>query len=290
MSDELDEETTAARHQLVTRLRELRRATRLSGEELAARAGWTQSKVSKIETGRTVPQLADVRAWADAVEALPDVRAELDRLAEAALTGTTAWHKALSRGRGHRQSRIGQLEAAASCLRVYQPLVIPGLLQVPGYMRALFSFGEPLGPDDVAEAVKARMDRQTILFDERKRLVFLIGETALRWRIGGPDVMRGQLDRIAALTTAPTIELGIIPLNIDAPSSLHHGFVVFGEPGQDDDVFVSVETISDVLRIYDDRKVALYLKRFERLRGAAVYGDGARAVLRRISSELHGMQ
>src|SRR5918997_1737676 len=242
MSDELDEETTAARHQLVTRLRELRRATRLSGEELAARAGWTQSKVSKIETGRTVPQLADVRAWADAVEALPDVRAELDRLAEAALTGTTAWHKALSRGRGHRQSRIGQLEAAASCLRVYQ------------------------------------------------RLVFLIGETALRWRIGGPDVMRGQLDRIAALTTAPTIELGIIPLNIDAPSSLHHGFVVFGEPGQDDDVFVSVETISDVLRIYDDRKVALYLKRFERLRGAAVYGDGARAVLRRISSELHGMQ
>src|SRR5918997_106385 len=225
MSDELDEETTAARHQLVTRLRELRRATRLSGEELAARAGWTQSKVSKIETGRTVPQLADVRAWADAVEALPDVRAELDRLAEAALTGTTAWHKALSRGRGHRQSRIGQLEAAASCLRVYQPLVIPGLLQVPGYMRALFSFGEPLGPDDVAEAVKARMDRQTILFDERKRLVFLIGET-----------------------------------------------------------------ISDVLRIYDDRKVALYLKRFERLRGAAVYGDGARAVLRRISSELHGMQ
>src|SRR3712207_4335056 len=89
----LDEEIPAARRRLAGRLRELRRAARLSQGELGERCGWGQSKTTKIETGKTVPQLGDVEAWAAAVDAPADVRDELADLAELALSATSSWQR-----------------------------------------------------------------------------------------------------------------------------------------------------------------------------------------------------
>jgi transcriptional regulator with XRE-family HTH domain len=286
MTEAPDEEISAARRRLASRLRQLRRAADLSGEELGNRCGWGQSKTSKIELGRTVPQAADVEAWADAVEASPEVRAELRELVRDALTATTDWRESLAGGRAQAQARVAQREASVSTLRVWQPLIVPGLLQVPGYAQGVFALGESLGPEDVPQAVRARMERQAILFDTSKRLMFLIGEAGLRWRPASVDVQLAQLDRVASLTTLGNVEIGVVPLGGEAGVLAQHGFVIFGEPGVDDNLQVSVETVADVLRIYDADKVALYLRRFERLREAALFGEDARAVLRRIAVDL----
>ncbi|MGH8895459.1 MAG: helix-turn-helix domain-containing protein [Egibacteraceae bacterium] len=285
--DGLDEDIDEARRLLAARLRELRRAADLSGEQLAARCRWSQSKVSKIETGKTVPQVADVNAWASAIDATADVRAELEALTEDTLTAVEGWRKALRGGRGRMQARIAKVEAASSVVRTFQPLIVPGLLQTAEYARRLFGFAQPpLGADDLAAALNARMERQAVLFDLRKRFEFVIGEPGLRWRIAPAHVMRGQLDRIGSLIGLPNVDIGVIPTDAAADVLLYHGFVIFGEPGHDDDVHVSVETITEDLTVRDADKVATYLDELTRLRGAAVFGDQARAALTAVADDL----
>lgn len=203
------DEVTAARRRLAARLRQLRRAADLSGEQLAARCGWNQSKVSRLETGKTAPQPADLEAWLRAIGATPDVAGELDDLLEAALTTTSPWKRELAEGRRRKQERVHQLEASVSAIRVFQPDVVPGLLQVPSMIRHVLNVGVPADEADLADAVKARMDRQVVLYDRSKRLEFVLTEAALRWRPGPVDVQLAQLDRLEALTS--TVPIGIIP-------------------------------------------------------------------------------
>ncbi|MGH3924988.1 MAG: DUF5753 domain-containing protein, partial [Pseudonocardiaceae bacterium] len=208
-------------------------------------------------------------------------------LTEDTLTAVVGWRKALRGGRGRMQARIARVEAASSVVRIFQPLIVPGLLQTAEYARRLFGFGRPpLGADDLAAALNARMERQAVLFDPRKRFEFVIGEPGLRWRIAPAHVMRGQLDRIGSLIGLPNVDIGVIPMDAAADVLLYHGFVIFGEPGQDDDAHVSVETITEDLTIRDEGKVATYLDEFARLRGAAVMGNEARAALTAIAEDL----
>ncbi|MGH8886967.1 MAG: Scr1 family TA system antitoxin-like transcriptional regulator [Egibacteraceae bacterium] len=115
---------------------------------------------------------------------------------------------------------------------------------------------------------------------------FVIGEPGLRWRIAPAQVMRGQLDRIGSLIGLPNVDIGVIPTDAAADVLLYHGFVIFGQPGRDDDVHVSVETVTEDLTVRDADKVAAYLDEFTRLRGAAVFGDQARAVLMAVADDL----
>ncbi|MGH8910211.1 MAG: DUF5753 domain-containing protein [Egibacteraceae bacterium] len=281
-----EDDAVRARRRLAKRLRDLRLLARLSGEQLGTLCGWAQTKTSRIETGVTVPQIADIGAWLRAVDAAPEVQDELLDLADAALTSASSWQHQHRHGLGRNQQRIAGLEAAASVIRSFQVDIIPGILQTAAYARAVMSFGNPSGQVDLAEAVKARMDRQAILFDTSKRFELLIWEPALRWQPGPPELLLGQLDRVLSLLDLPNVEVGIIPLDKPASTLLYHGFVILGEPSVDDDVYVLVETIADELRISAADKVGLYLERFDRLREAAVFGDDARPVLHRITKEL----
>jgi len=66
-----------ARAALGARLRQLRKDAGLTGEQLARRFGWQQSKVSRIETGKQNASEADITAWAQAVGAASEVVEEL---------------------------------------------------------------------------------------------------------------------------------------------------------------------------------------------------------------------
>jgi transcriptional regulator with XRE-family HTH domain len=278
--DEAEDSGEQARHKLAARLRELRVLARLSGQQLGERCGWRQSKTSRLETGTTVPQIADVEAWLDAVDAPPEVRNEVLDLTEAALTSASSWEHEHARGLSPNQRRIARLEAAASVYRSFQVDIVPGILQTPAYARAVMELANPFGKSDLAEGVKARLDRQAILFDPAKRFQIIMWEPALRWRPVPLDIMRGQIDRIASLLDLPNIEIGVIPLDKPMSTILYHGFLALGEPGVDADVVILVETVVDELRVRDAHKVRMYLDLFARLRDEAVYGDEARELLR----------
>lgn len=215
-----------------------------------------------------------------------DVRADLLDLAERALTSVTDWRTALRGGRRARQEAIADIEAASSAIRIYQPLVVPGLLQTAEYIRRVFALGRQVTDDDLPAAVRARVQRQEVLYDDTKHLSFVIGEPALRWRIGPLPVLVRQLDRIVSLIDLPHLEIGVIPWSAEATLLHYSGFVIFGEPGVDEQLLVSAETLTEVLRLRDADKVDAYLAKYAELRAAAVFGADARALITSISADL----
>jgi hypothetical protein len=104
-------------------------------------------------------------------------------------------------------------EAAASRIEAYQPQQVPDLLQTPDYARAVAAADPalPSGPQDLLlEAMLTR--QQLILADQRPELAVVIGEGALHQVVGGTEVMRAQLARLAEMSgTRPQITLQVLP-------------------------------------------------------------------------------
>jgi len=260
------------RQELGRRLLELRQKAGLTGAALAKRLGTTQPRVSRIETGRTVPNLDDVRTWADATNATPEEVAELGGLVHRLATEATSWRILHQLGLSHRQREIAELERQAAAILVFQPTMIPGLLQIADYARRVMSQGNPSSQPDLAQAVAERLERQTILYDQGKQFEFLLTEAALRWRPGPPELMRAQLDRVISVASLPNVSLGVLPFDIESPDAYLHPFVVF-ELGED--TFVNVETYSAGIQVHDPQEVEVYRRTLDRFRAAAKWADSA---------------
>jgi hypothetical protein len=87
-----------------------------------------------------------------------------------------------------RQREIGELEKEATSICVFQPTMVPGLLQIADYARRVMGHGNLSDQADIDAAVQKRLERQTILYDQTKRFV-LLTEIALRWRPGPPTAL-----------------------------------------------------------------------------------------------------
>lgn len=261
-----------ARHDLGSKLLALRKRAGLSGVSLAELLHTTQSRISRIETGRSVPSLDDVRAWAEATQASPDELQELASLVQQLATEATSWRILHRLGLTERQRQIGELEQEASAIRVFQPTMVPGLLQIADYARRVMEQGNPSSQADLAAAVSKRMERQTILYDQGKRFEFVITEGALRWRPGPPELMRAQLDRLISLASLPNVELGVLALNQEAVDAYLHPFVIFELA---DSPLVTVETYSAELQVNDPQEVEVYRRTLDRLKTMAQWADSA---------------
>ena len=152
---------------LAERLNGLREAAGLTGEALAGTLGWSPSKVSKIQNGRQLPTAKDIQAWAGAT-GHPEVTDELLALRRQAETINTRWRRRLGEGGEPTvQQDINELTRNAARIRNAQVTVIPGLLQTPGYARAIFTQVSAVYPAvDIDAAVEARMRRREILHEE----------------------------------------------------------------------------------------------------------------------------
>lgn len=294
MTTEYDDpliEPIGQRQRLAALLGRLREPTGLNQTDFGGRAGMNQSKVSRLERGAQVPTVADAHAWADAAAATPDSRDLLLERVEAALTEVTSWADEVRRGLANKQRRIGRAERAASIVRVYT-LIVPGLLQTAEYARRLFAMQAALQPQifrDVPDGVAAWLERQLVLYQPGGRFEFVVGEAALRWRPGpddDPRMLAAQMRHIAAVSTLDTVRLGVVPLGRPVGACPMHEFVVFGEPGVDEDVEVTVYTATRELHIRDADQVAVYLDLWKRLWDDAVFGDDARDLIGVIASEL----
>jgi transcriptional regulator with XRE-family HTH domain len=261
-----------ARRQLGSKLLELRRRAGLSGADLARRLNTNQPRISRIETGRSVPNVDDVRAWAEATRATPEEVAELADLVRRLATGATSWRILHRLGLTEHQREIGELERAATVISTFQPTMVPGLLQIADYARRVMAQGNPSSQADLAGAIAQRIERQDVLYDQSKRFEFIITEGALRWRPGPPELMVAQLDRLISVASLPNVSLGILLLDQEAPDAYLHPFVIFE---LDDDALVTVETLSAELQVNEPEEIAVYRRTLERYRSAALWGDRA---------------
>jgi transcriptional regulator with XRE-family HTH domain len=272
----------AARRQLADRLREVRLDAGITKRELAARCEWSEAKSSRIENARTAPSDEDIRAWCRACGAenqAPDLVAA-NRQADSMYV---QWRRLQRTGLKRLQQSAVPLYERTRHFKVYCSNVVPGFLQTPGYatalLRAIAAFRGL--PDDVAEAVSARMDRSRILRKSGRTFAIVLEEAVLRYRLGDAGVMAGQLGSLLSAMDLPTVSLGIIPASAERSMWAIESFTVF------DDQRVDHEPLSASVKITAPGEVEQYLKAFGSLHQQAVYGAEARAlVLKAIKSLL----
>lgn len=263
------------RLRLAAELRRLRVEAGLSTTQLAERLGWSQSKVSKTELGRTLPSQGDVRGWTETTGAPAGLGDELAGIAEAAGIQVTEWRRELAPGRRRKQEEIRELEAAASVIRVFAPRVVVGLAQTAEYADAVFRLGRKTGHpvEDRAEIVRARLARRVVLDEPGKRFELVMGEAALRRRLIPPPAMAAQLRRLIELSERSNVRLGVIPFDAVERVHQYHGFAMLGDPDIDASSLVLAETVTRGLTVRAEPEVREYLAHFGGLSAAALFDD-----------------
>lgn len=268
------------RSELGAALRALRQASGTEAKTVARSSVMSASKLSKIETGKLSPSADDVDRILTSIGVSDEVKAEYMEAARAVATEATAWRLIQRAGLHKAQKQLQAVEADMDLLRVFQPALVPGLLQTPEYMRAILSRHDDLTEETVRRTMSARLDRQEVLYDEDKSLRFVITEPVLRWLIVPTPVMVGQLDRLISLTRLPNIDLRVVPLAGAQRDIPNHAFVVR------DDRSVSVETVHAKVVVTDPRDVALYVAKFDGFAENAVSGEALKPFLEGIRDDL----
>ncbi|MFJ9938970.1 helix-turn-helix domain-containing protein [Streptomyces erythrochromogenes] len=266
------------RGQLGAALRALRLASGKEAKAVARSAVMSASKLSKIETAKTAPSVGDVERILTVIGVSDEVKAEYLEAVRAAATEATAWRLVRRMGVHRAQQQTRALEAQMALLRLFQPALVPGLLQTPEYIRAILSRHD-LGEDVLTKTIGARLERQQALYDSSKELHFVITESVLRWRIVTASRMAEQMDRIASLSRLPHIDIRIVPLSVRQHDIANHAFVIR------DDRTVTVETTHAEIAVTDPRDVALYVHKFAGFAAMALSGDEARAMLETVREE-----
>ncbi|NEA53558.1 helix-turn-helix domain-containing protein [Streptomyces sp. SID13666] len=264
----------AAREVIAVRLRDLRLDAGLSGRDLGARAGWSVAKSSRIENARTPPSDADIRAWCRACGA-EDQAADLIAANRTVESMYVQWRRKQRTGLRRLQESSVPLFERTRHFRVYCSNVIPGLLQTDTYATALLSAITEFRqiPNDVAEAVEARMSRSHVIREGDHRFAMIVEEDVLYFGFGDAEVMAGQLGYLLAVMTLPAVSLGIIPRTAPRRMWPLETFMVFDEHE------ASVELLAAAVTVSAPSDVQLYIKAFSELAETAVYGAKARALI-----------
>ncbi|MFF0575659.1 helix-turn-helix domain-containing protein [Streptosporangium saharense] len=263
---------------LAQTLRRLRDATRLTGETVAARSGMSQAKLSKIETGRVHPSTLDVERILTALGTPRDIAHEVIALARVANTEYQALRTALRKGLEKKQRELAALEASASELRYFLPVMITGLLNTPEYAAATMS----RVPGDHSRMLARKLERQSVLYDTGKTFFFLLSEAALRWSLVPPAAMAVQIDRITSVSKLPNVHVEIIPFSTHVGGGPLNTFTVY------DDRLATAEVFGGAMVMRDPKDVTYHLELFHFFRAYALRDDAARAFLDTMAQEYRG--
>ncbi|MFW5418443.1 helix-turn-helix domain-containing protein [Nocardiopsis sp. CNT-189] len=264
-----------AREEVAARLRELRLDAGLSGRALSRRAGWHESKTSRIESGKQAAADADVTAWCRVCGAEGQA-GDLIAASRAADSMYMEWRRLHRSGMRRAQTSRVPLYESTGLMRVYTCTVMPGLVQTPAYatalMGAITAFQKT--PDDVAEAVAARMERNRVLHRGGHRFALVLEESVLHQRIGDAEAMAGQLGHLLSVMSLPSVSLGVIPHTARGRGVWPlETFTVF------DSSRVHVELLSAQVTVTAPGEVGLYERAFAEQARAAVFGRAARRVI-----------
>lgn len=263
-----------ARQDIAQRLREIRLDAGLTARAVATAAGWHESKVSKVEHGRTTPSEADIRAWCTTCGA-EDQISELITASRTADLMYVEWKRLQKTGLRQLQDSKMKMYEQVRHFRVYCSNVVPGMFQTQAYAKALLSSIAEFrdAPNDVTEAVAARVARARFLHEGNHRFMILVEEWVLRCRIGDAETMAGQLGHLLAVMSLPSVSLGVIPQTVGRRLWPVEAFNIF------DDTLVQVELLTAEINVSQPSEIAQYMRGFGRLAEMAVYGSSARRLV-----------
>jgi transcriptional regulator with XRE-family HTH domain len=276
---------TLLRRQLGAELRRLRDRTHRTVADVAAELGWSQSKLSRIETATIGISGADLERLLAEYGVADKERSRL--LALRVQARQRAWWEAYGDILPDAYETLIGFEAEASLISTYEVQVVPGLLQTDEYANAVTQAdGIYDDPEVLGQRVAVRMARQSVLTrDPPPRLWVILDEAVLRRPIGGPDVLHRQLLRLAEASERPTVTIQVLPFEAGAHRALAGSFVVLEFPGDSDQPLVYSEGMTGGVFRSRPEEVRSYLNSFKSLCAAAL---GPEESARFISAVAHG--
>ncbi|RKT18485.1 helix-turn-helix protein [Streptomyces sp. 1114.5] len=278
---------TIRRLLLGSQLRKLREARGVSREEAGYSIRASESKISRMELGRVGFKERDVADLLTlyGVEAEPERATVLGLVREA--NASSWWHEYGDVLPGWFQNYLG-LEEAATEIHSYEVQFVHGLLQTADYARAVVTAGcHDHGAEEIERRVDVRLKRQSVLTgDQAPQLVAVLDEAALRRPWGGPELMRGQLDRLLELGELPNVRLQVLPLGNAGLSAESGAFTVLGfaEPELSDVVYL--EQFTTALYLDKPAEVAEYRHAMDDLLADSLDPQNTRELLQAARQEL----
>ncbi|MEU8977669.1 helix-turn-helix transcriptional regulator [Streptomyces sp. NPDC048309] len=275
---------TVRRRRLGQELRRLRELKGMTAEEVAERLLVSQSKISRLENGRRSISQRDVRDLCGVYE-VEDHRI-VDSLMQMAKDSRQQgwWH---SFGDIPYSVYIG-LETDAASLRVYDPQVVPGLLQTRPYAEALIAGALPeTAPGDIDKRVQVRLKRQERISapDNPLRLWTVLDEAALRRTVGNRSLMRDQLEHLVEQSQLPHVTVQVIPFDMGAHPGLNGQYAILEFPDAADSSVVYIEGVTSDLYLEKANDVQKYSVMYEHLRAQALNVEQSRQFIADIAKD-----
>ncbi|MCA1222323.1 helix-turn-helix domain-containing protein [Streptomyces sp. 8L] len=275
---------TVRRRRLGQELRRLREQKGMTAEEVAERLLVSQSKISRLENGRRSISQRDVRDLCGVYEV--EDRRIVDSLMQMAKDSRQQgwWH---AFGDIPYSVYIG-LETDAASLRVFEPQVVPGLLQTREYAEALVAGALPeYGKADVDKRVGVRMRRQDRIKDTERplRLWAVVDEAALRRVVGGRQTMREQLEHLIEQSRLPHVTVQVLPFDMGAHPGISGHYAILEFPDASDSSVVYIEGVTSDLYLEKANDVQRYSVMYEHLRAQALNVEQTRDFISAIAKD-----
>ena len=278
---------TVLRMVLGAQLRRLREASGISASDAGYAIRATHSKISRLELGRVSFRERDVADLLTMYGVLDDQERSvfLALAREANIPGW--WHDSADLLPGWFEPYLG-LEAAASVIRNYEVQFVPGQLQTAEYARAVILLGhEGVSEDELQRRTALRMNRQRLLGQPGgPHFWAVVDEAALRRPLGGPDVMRGQIDYLIEATSMPSVTLQVIPFRAGGHSAAGGPFCLLRFPEPDLPDIVYLEQLTSALYLDRREDVDSYQAVMERLCLQAAPAADTVSILEEIRKDL----
>jgi transcriptional regulator with XRE-family HTH domain len=226
---------------LGSQLRRLREAAGISANDAGYAIRATHSKISRMELGRVSFRERDVVDLLTlyGVDDQQEHTAFTALAREANVPGW--WHGSADLLPNWFEAYIG-LEEAASVVRNYQVLLVPGQLQTAQYARAVVRLGLPsISEEELNRRVDLKMRRQSLLTQaDGPHFWMILDEMALRRAPGTTEVMRGQIDHLIEVSELPSVTLQILPFSAGAHPAAGGPICIlrFAEPDLPDIVYL----------------------------------------------------
>lgn len=267
-----NEGPTVRLRRLGMELRALRETAGLTSQQAADELGCSQSKISRLETGKSPMAARDVRDLLNLYK-LTDQEQRERLLGLARQSRERGWWAEFGSWLPSGFDTYAGMEAAAASVRAYQAQLVHGLLQTEDYARAVL---RALRPEDSRESVEKlvqfRMARQAQLTraEVPLRLWVIFEEETLRRPVGGSAVMQSQLQHILKAADEPTVTIQVLPTARGAHAGLDGSFSLFEFPDPSDLDVAYVGGQAGTVFIEKVDEVRRFATRFDHLRAAAL--------------------
>lgn len=279
---------TVRRKRLGVMLRRLRTTAGVTMEQAADRIDGDKSKISRVENGHLGIRRLELEALA-VLYGVDDPAVVAGLTALARQSSTKGWWQQYSKDlRPEFQERL-DLEGDAARIHLFQPLLVPGLLQTAEYAREVIGRVEKSAAEgEVEQWVRMRLARQEILGRDgaAPQLVCVLDEAVLRRMVGGPATMLGQLRKLVDVGNPPELSIQVVPFAHGWHAGLDGAFGIYSYPDPLELDIVSVDYLDGVLHLEDDATAETYRRSFDQLRASALSSQQSRELILGIMRDL----